>query len=112
MSEKLQLSPTSFSGPTTSPKVSYGQDSLLAPCPTFFLRPVLEGGGWAHAIVCARVGWHGNSEQEAGRSLIAICQAECQDRDGKKNQHQKKEVLASACCGLNHSLTPQLWSPP
>lgn len=107
MSEKLQLSPIPFSGPTASPKVTWGQDYLLAPCPTLLLlRPVL-GGGWAHAIVCALVGWHGNSEQEAGRSLIAICQAECQDRDGKKKQHQKKEVLASACCGPSHSLTPQ-----
>lgn len=52
--------------------------------------------------MCARVGWHGNSEQEAGRSLIAICQAECQDRDGKKKSTSKER-------GISFSL---LWAEP
>lgn len=73
-------------------------------CPTSLLRPM--AGGWVCAIVCAQVRWHGNSEQEAGRSLIAICQAECQDRDEEKNQHQKKEGLASVCCRLSRSVLP------
>lgn len=57
-------------------------------CPTSRLRPV--AGGWGCAIVCARVRWHGNSEREAGGSLIAICQAECQDRDEKKINIKRK----------------------
>ena len=71
-------------------------------------------GGWALAIVCARVGWHGNSDQEAGGSLIAICQAECQDCDGKKkkkNQHQKNEVLALACCWFKPQPDAHLCAP-
>lgn len=94
---------------------TWGQDSsstwvrraqVPTPAPAPYPSLGLCLGSWAHAIVCAQVGWHGNSEQEADCSLIAICQAECQDRDGKKTQHQKKEVLASACCGLSHSLRP------
>lgn len=103
--------PSACLGPATSafPRATWGHDSSSSRghknVPLPHIPPSgLWLGGWARAIVCAWVGWHGNSEQEAGRSLIAICQAECQDHDEKKNQHQKKEVLASACYWLSHGL--------
>lgn len=69
-------------------------------------------GGWACAIVCAPVGWHGNLEQEAGGSLIAICQAECQDRYGKKKSTSKAIGISFSLLLAEPQPDAHLHSPP